>query len=694
LLTEGYPGGVGYEHSTGYEDYLSIDLDRLMYGINSSCYIRVEFAFSGDRDALDLMTLNMQYDDGFVAYLNGTEVARRNFVGEPAWNSSAAGSRSDLDAVVFESIDISGSLPRLRVGKNVLAIQGLNTSTTSSDLLISPELTVTQGPPVEIPSGVLSYTEPIGLTESVHVKARARSSSAWSALNEAVFAVGPVAESLRISEIMYHPADTGDPDDPNTEYIELTNIGAEPINLNLVRFTDGIDLVLPQVELAPLAYALVVKDVAAFATKYGPDLPVIGSYAGSLNNAGERLELQDAAGAIIQSFRYRDNWYDMTDGGGFSLTAGDLSSVAPEAMAQKSAWRPSAFPGGSPGYDDSLEIPALGTVVINELLANSAGGVPDWIELHNTGDQAVDVGGWFLSDDRDVPVKYEIAPGTLVAGHGYLVLSEELHFGSESGSGSHETFGLSRNGETVYLRSGFEGVVGGYSEQASFGPSDPSVTMGRYRTSTGAVDFVAMSEPTPGTANTDPQVGPVVISEIMYHHLGPADIEYVELLNVSDTDVTLFDPVLAAPWRFTDDPDNPSVELLFPHDPPITLAPNRYLVLVKSLALFESVYEVSSSAQVFEWGAGSLNNAGETLVLSKPGPLDDETRTWIDVDRVVYSDGSHGAELPSGQDLWPVEADGLGFSLTRIVPGQYGNDPSNWHGAIPSPGAARTRPGL
>ena len=35
---------------------------------------------------------------------------------------------------------------------------------------------------------------------------------------------------------MYHPAE-----DPNAEFIELTNVGAETINLNLVRFTKGIE---------------------------------------------------------------------------------------------------------------------------------------------------------------------------------------------------------------------------------------------------------------------------------------------------------------------------------------------------------------------------------------------------------------------------------------------------------------------
>ena len=85
------------------------------------------------------------------------------------------------------------------------------------------------------------YTGSIKLNASTCVKTRTLSGSTWSALNEAVFAVGPVARSLRISEIMYHPAESGNPDDPNTEFIELTNIGDESINLNLVKLSNGVE---------------------------------------------------------------------------------------------------------------------------------------------------------------------------------------------------------------------------------------------------------------------------------------------------------------------------------------------------------------------------------------------------------------------------------------------------------------------
>ncbi len=216
-----------------------------------------------------------------------------------------------------------------------------------------PREASTDGSTGGISPSAIRYGGAIRLTESTQVKARTLNGSTWSALNEAVFAVGQIAESLRISEIMYHPIDTGSPDDPNAEYIELTNVGHETINLNLVKFTDGIDFTFPSVELAPGQYVLVVKDRIAFERTYGPGLPVAGQYSGSLDNGGERITIRDAVGQIIHDFRYRDGWYDSTDGDGFSLTVKDPMTADPSGLGDKDLWRPSSSAGGSPGYGDT-----------------------------------------------------------------------------------------------------------------------------------------------------------------------------------------------------------------------------------------------------------------------------------------------------------------------------------------------------
>ncbi len=341
-------GGVGFELSTGYESYFGIDVEDAMSAENATCYIRVPFTLTAATlENLEALTLNVRYDDGFIIYLNGNELQRAMFNGTPAWNSAASGNHSDSLAKAFESFDLSSRIRDLHAGANLLAIHGMNLTVNDSDFLISVELVATEKPQGNEVSDVVPYTKPIALSGSVCVKSRALSNGVWSALHEAVFAVGPVAENLRISEIMYHPADWGDPDDPNAEFIELTNIGNETINLNLVRFTKGIDYTFGNVELPAGGYCLLVKDGAAFEARYGAGLPVFGQYNGSLNNAGERVELVDACGHIIESFKYDDDWFELTDGDGFSLTVRDPHAATD--LNDPSTWWPSVYPGGSPG---------------------------------------------------------------------------------------------------------------------------------------------------------------------------------------------------------------------------------------------------------------------------------------------------------------------------------------------------------
>ena len=92
--------------------------------------------------------------------------------------------------------------------------------------------------------------------------------------------------------------------------------------------------------------------------------------------------------------------------------------------------------------------------------------------------------------------------------------------------------------------------------------------------------------------------------------------------------------------------------------------------------------------KIFGPYAGKLSNDGERLELSMPGDVDKfGRRHYIMIDRMAYSDGSHPQNNPGGVDLWPVAADGTGRSLTRKATDEYGNDPSNWTAADPSPGS-------
>ena len=69
------------------------------------------------------------------------------------------------------------------------------------------------------------------------------------------------------------------------------------------------------------------------------------------------------------------------------------------------------FSTGDPATDpgtEGIDVDADGNVYVS---ANTAAG-GDWIELANTTNEDIDVGGWFLSDDGDTLDKYQIPADT------------------------------------------------------------------------------------------------------------------------------------------------------------------------------------------------------------------------------------------------------------------------------------------
>ncbi|MFT5191521.1 MAG: hypothetical protein ACI957_004561, partial [Verrucomicrobiales bacterium] len=318
------------------------------------------------------------------------------------------------------------------------------------------------------------------------------------------------------------------------------------------------------------------------------------------------------------------------------------------------------------------------SVVINEILSHSHENAPDWIELFNSSATPVDISGWFVSDSKGDLEKYRIPEGTVIAANGYLVLYEDTTFGGASIDPNRLTpFALSENGETVYLYGPGDDLILEYIEEETFGPAPSGVSRGRYRKSTNTYNFVAMTEPSPGAANSAPLVGPIVISEIMYHPDNGAS-EYIELANISTEMVTLYDELKNEPWRFTN-----GITFDFPTDIPVTIAAGERILVTRDLATFETVFQVPAGTQFFQWADGGLSNSGESLELSSPGDIDAEgIRQWIRVDRVNYGDG----------ELWPVGADGQGLSLTRLDESGYGNDVVNWTAEAPSPGVGNDDP--
>ena len=124
--------------SGNFRPLIATDVQTNMLNKTRSAYVRLPFNVANPA-TFSSLRLKMKYDDGFVAYLNGVEVARRNAV-SAVWNSSASSNRSNQLALAFEDIDLPGAASLLIAGDNVLAIHGLNDSTISTEFLQLAEL--------------------------------------------------------------------------------------------------------------------------------------------------------------------------------------------------------------------------------------------------------------------------------------------------------------------------------------------------------------------------------------------------------------------------------------------------------------------------------------------------------------------------------------------------------------------------
>ncbi|HUU91406.1 MAG TPA: lamin tail domain-containing protein, partial [Phycisphaerae bacterium] len=377
-------------------------------------------------------------------------------------------------------------------------------------------------------------------------------------------------------------------------------------------------------------------------------------------------------------FDYADGWFPHTDGEGFSLVVRDAAQDI-DLWDSKDGWRASWALHGNPGQADPSALNP-GDVVLSELLAHTDGADGDWVELGNTTASAINITGWFLSDDPGNLLKYRIgavAPVS-ISGGGFVVFTQAANFGDTAADpGRLVPFAFSEFGDVVgdalFLTSSPDGIhPGGYREDEYYGPSLGEVSFGRYEKPSGGKDFVPLASPTFNAPNAAPVIHDVVINEIMYNP-DTGGLEFIELYNRTTADVPLHDDQPTPnPWKFTD-----GVTYTFPTGAYVP-AGGYALVIGVDQTTFESVYgPVPAGVNVYGPWDGALADEGERIELCFPGapewtdPPPGEPVPYIPyvlAEKITYDD----------RPPWPTTPDGNGPSLERLDPDAYGNDVANW----------------
>ncbi len=715
------PMGIGFETGEVFGPLIATKVQMPQGG--TTIMTRMNFQLN-DLSNIDRLILRLRYDDGFVAYLNGTEVLSRNLRDTTlSWNSRA-NSRTNAASATFDEFDLSQFKNLLVAGNNVLSVRGINTSDTSTDMLVQANLVSRQVRVGNGPLGKVYFTtdgsDPRGpdgqpsptaqlyqLNQLITIPGNTRLVARnfddvidrgaesrivrtdWSAPLELNF----VTESptLRITEINYHPP--GETDYPTgteaLEFVEIQNVGTSAASLVGIRLAGDVqfDFATSAVKtLAPGARAVVVANASAFQTRYGNQISVAGQFSGRLGNADGNVELLDGTGATLVSVSYDDGelWGAAADGLGATLELVAPESVSVTANGKWYHWSISQPNGGTPGAANS----GLPSVVIEEVIARpGTAASSDTIELRNISQQIVDISGWYLSDSSDQFFKFPIPAGTVLQ-PGARVQFNESQFNPNTPNPRVTGFGLNGNdGDSVWLVQGnpVTGVTT-FVDHQTFDGMRPGESWGRTDASDGRLTPLRSA---PLSIDTQvPRVGPVVISEVNYHptvsaaalalapSIDAADLEFIEIHNPTAQTVDLTN------WRLRGGVD-------FDFAAGTTLAAGQYLVILPwnpaapdnalRLSAFRAQYGVSEQTRLVGGFVGQLNDGADQVkllryeLISAGPPL---TTAHVREDEVVYSDLTP----------WPQAADGAGSSLQRKAADAYGNAASSWNAGPATPG--------
>jgi hypothetical protein len=369
-----------------------------MRGNYACIYLRQSFSVT-DPSHVGSLTLRAQCDDGFIAWINGTEVARYNMpAGERTHDSFAI--VAVPEPVEFFDYLLADPAGYLVPGVNVLAVQVFNNQINSSDLQFNAEL-VSSEPDTEPPTLLDVNPAPgsVGTLTAITVT-----------FSEPVMGVdagdllidGDPAIAISGSGAQY----TFQFSQPPYGLVQVTwdtahgitdlALPPNPFDAALSWNYELIDLTPPGMAFINPPSGITVRELSQIEISFTE--PVQGVDASDLLLNGQPAAWLVNLTANTYTFRFDP------------IPAGDVSVAWTASHGINDlANPPNPFAGGAWSYTVDPEL-ALDEIRINEILASNRDGLrdedgdaEDWIELHNPGSHTVSLAGWALTGDPERP---------------------------------------------------------------------------------------------------------------------------------------------------------------------------------------------------------------------------------------------------------------------------------------------------
>lgn len=422
---------------------------------------------------------NVYADDGAVFYVNGVEAYRLRLpaTGTITNASLTAGGQQapSGDAVAPESFTIPGSM--FVVGANTIAVSVHQNVTGSSDITFG----------LKLDANFAGFTNNTAL--------------ATPGTSNSVSATLPAFPTVWLNEAqadnLSGPFDNFSQRDP---WVELYNPSGSALSLTGYSLSDNYT------NLAQWSFpAGTTVPAGGFLTVWC-DNQTAQSVAGvphtnfRLSSGNGRVALSRLVSGTNQIVDY--------------LTYGDLPSnwSYGDVPDGQPFFRANMF-FATPGATNNGASPPL-TIFINEWMADNTmtladpadGNFEDWFELYNPGTNAVDLGGYWLTDNLANKFQFQIPNNGhyVVPAGGYLLVwaDNEATQNSTNRVDLHASFALGKSGEAL----GMFATDGTQIDALTFGGQTSDVTQGRFPN--GAANIYSMPTPTPRAANVLPNTAP------------------------------------------------------------------------------------------------------------------------------------------------------------------------------------------
>ncbi len=410
-------------------------------------YFRKEINFTGQGGAS--LVLTTMVDDGLVVYLDGEEIYRLRMPdGTPTYTTTTTSYVNNATEEGPVSIEVD-----LQPGTHVIAVELHQTSTKSSDVAFD-------------------------MSVATDYSALATQVTTSGAANNVSYSNADILD-LWLNEVMPSPVSAA-------PWVELYNAGTSALDLSGYALSDDYNdlgkwTVTASSSIAPGGFVQIELG------------------AGTLSNGSVALS------------RDIDGTPEMIDYLSYGTVAADWSyGNYPDGNPCSRIAMYAATPGAA-NTNQSAPLDAC----INEWMADNDsafadaadGDYEDWFEIYNPGDEAIDLGGYFLTDDLTDPYQFEVPNSGkyTIPANGFLVVlaDKEEEQNDADDIALHVNFALSKNGETVALVASDGSVI----DSVIFG--EQSIDQSEGRMPDGG-DAVSIMESTPGASNEVVNTAPVL----------------------------------------------------------------------------------------------------------------------------------------------------------------------------------------